>query len=46
MWYNFLFINCAGVEPSPLLLLQYIGLLHQPCMIDDDGFGAYIEMNK
>jgi hypothetical protein len=33
------------VEPSPLLLLPFIGLLYQPWMIDDDDCGAIIGMN-
>jgi hypothetical protein len=30
----------AGVEPSPLLLWLFIGLLHQPWMIDGGECGA------
>jgi hypothetical protein len=35
----------AGVEPSRLLLRSSIGLLHQPRIIDGDGFGAISGMS-
>jgi hypothetical protein len=40
------FICGAGVEPSPLLLRLFIGLLYQPLMIDGDDCGAVSGMNK
>jgi hypothetical protein len=41
------FIYRTGVEPSPLLLRSFIGLLYQPRMIDDDNdCGALSEMNE
>jgi hypothetical protein len=36
----------AGVEPSPLLLLPFTGLLYQPWMIDSDDCGAISGMNE
>jgi hypothetical protein len=44
----FLFFYGAGVEPSPLLLRPFNGLLYQPWIIDDDDddFGAVSEMNE
>jgi hypothetical protein len=36
----FLFIYWTGLEPSPLLLRLFIGLLYQPWMIDDGGGGG------
>jgi hypothetical protein len=36
---SLLFISGAGVEPSPLILRQFIGLLYQPWMIDADDCG-------
>jgi hypothetical protein len=42
----FVFICGAGVEPSPLLLRPFIGLLYQPWMIHDDDCGAIGEMNE
>jgi hypothetical protein len=42
----FLFIYGARVEPSPLLLQPFIGLLCQPWMIDDDDCGAIGTMNE
>jgi hypothetical protein len=35
----------AEVEPSPLLLRQFFGLLYQPRLIDRDEFGAFSGMN-
>jgi hypothetical protein len=38
----------AGVEPSPLVLRQFVGLLYQPWIIvddDDDDSGAIGGMN-
>jgi hypothetical protein len=40
-----LFICEAGVEPSPLLLQPFIGLLYQTWMIDGDDWVAISEMN-
>jgi hypothetical protein len=34
------------VEPSPLLLGPFTGLLYQPWMIDDDDCGAISGMNE
>jgi hypothetical protein len=36
----FLFIYGSRVEPNPLLLRPFIGLLYQPWMIDGDDCGA------
>jgi hypothetical protein len=36
----------AGVEPSPLLLRPFIGLLYQPWMVDGDDCGAVSGMNE
>jgi hypothetical protein len=36
----------AEVEPSPLLLRQFIGLFYQPWKIDGDDFGAIDGMNE
>jgi hypothetical protein len=36
----------AGVEPSPLLLRSFIGLLYQPWVIDGDDYGAISGMNE
>jgi hypothetical protein len=36
----------AGVEPSPLLLQSFIGLLHQPRDIDGDDSGIVTGMNE
>jgi hypothetical protein len=36
----------AGVEPSPLLLRPFIGLLYQPWMIDGDDCGAISVINE
>jgi hypothetical protein len=41
-----LFIYGSGVESNPLLLQSFIGLLYQPCMIDDDDCGAISAMNE
>jgi hypothetical protein len=41
-----LYIYGAGVEPSPLLLRPFIGLLHQPWMIDGDDCGVISGMNE
>jgi hypothetical protein len=43
--FYFLFTYEAGVEPSPLVLRQLIGLLYQPWMIDGDDCGAVGGMN-
>jgi hypothetical protein len=34
----------AGVEPSPLILQTFIGLLYHPWMIDGDDCGAVSRM--
>jgi hypothetical protein len=34
------------VEPSPLLLQQFISLLYQPWMTDGDDYGAVSGMNE
>jgi hypothetical protein len=39
-------IILAGVEPSPLVLRSFIGLLYQPWMIVGDDCGVINEMNK
>jgi hypothetical protein len=44
--FSFFFIYCAGVEPSPLLLWPFIGLLYQPWMIDGDDCVAVSGMNE
>jgi hypothetical protein len=36
---NSIFFYGAGVEPSPLLLRPFIGILNQPCKIDGDDCG-------
>jgi hypothetical protein len=41
---NISFIYWTAVEPSPLLARQFIGLLYQPLMTDDD-CGAIGGMN-
>jgi hypothetical protein len=41
----FLFIYGPGVEPSPLLLLPFIGLLIHPWMIDADDLRAISGMS-
>jgi hypothetical protein len=44
---RFLFQICgAGVEPSSLLLRQFIDLLYQPWMIDSDDCGSVRGMNE
>jgi hypothetical protein len=48
---NFPFLGClffffAGVEPSPLLLRPFTGLLYQPWMTDGDDCGAISGMNE
>jgi hypothetical protein len=45
-YYFYLFICGAGVEPSPLLLRLFIGLLYQPCTIDGDDCEAISGMNE
>jgi hypothetical protein len=42
----FLVIFGAIVEPDPLLLRPFIGLLYQPWMIDGDDCGAIGGMNE
>jgi hypothetical protein len=42
----FLFIYGAGMEPSPLFLRLFIGLLYQPWMIDGGGRGAVSGINE
>jgi hypothetical protein len=42
----YLSIDGAGVEPNPLLLQPFIGLLHQPWMTDDDYCGVIIGINE
>jgi hypothetical protein len=42
----FLFISGAGMEPSPLLLRQRLGLLYQPRMVDADDCGATCGINE
>jgi hypothetical protein len=42
----FSFINGAGLEPSPLLLQPFIGLLYQPSKIDGDDSGATSRPNE
>jgi hypothetical protein len=42
----YLFIAGTEVEPSPLLLRPFIGLLHQPWMVDADDYGAIGGMNE
>jgi hypothetical protein len=42
----FLFIYGAAVEPSPLLLQPFIGLLYQPWLIDGDDCGAIGGVNE
>jgi hypothetical protein len=42
----FQFICRAGLEPSPLLLRPFTGLLHQPWTIDHDDCGAVGGMNE
>jgi hypothetical protein len=46
IYYYFLFIYGARVEPSPILLQSFIGLLYQPWMIDGDDCGAIGGMIK
>jgi hypothetical protein len=41
----FKFIYGARVEQSPVLPLQFIGLLHQPWMIDGDDCVTFSGMN-
>jgi hypothetical protein len=41
----FYLYNWAVVEPGPLLLQPFIGLLHQPWVIDGDDCGAIGGMN-
>jgi hypothetical protein len=41
-----LLVYGAGVEPSPLLLWSFIGLLYQPLMIDGDDFGVNSGKNE
>jgi hypothetical protein len=41
-----LFICEAGVEPSPLLLRPFIGLLYQQWVIDGDDCGAVGGMDE
>jgi hypothetical protein len=43
---TFLFICGVGVEPSPLLLLPFIGLLYQPWRIDGDEYGEISIINE
>jgi hypothetical protein len=38
--YYFLFLFEGGVEPRPLLLRPFIGLLYQPWVTDGDDCGA------
>jgi hypothetical protein len=44
--FSLLYIHGAGVDPSPLLLRPFIGLLYQPWMIDRDDCGAISGMNE
>jgi hypothetical protein len=44
--HHHLFICVAGVEPSPLLLWSFIGLLYQPWMVDCDDCGAISGRNE
>jgi hypothetical protein len=44
--YNCLFMNTAGVEPSPLLLRLFVGLLYQPRMTYRSDGGAIGAMNE
>jgi hypothetical protein len=41
-----LFISCAAVEPSPLLLMPLSGLLYQPWMTNGNDCGAISGMNE
>jgi hypothetical protein len=41
----YLFIYGSGMEPCPLLLLLFIGLLYQPWIEDGDDCGAISEIN-
>jgi hypothetical protein len=36
----------AGAEPSPLLLLPFIGVLYKPWKIEGDDCGAITGMNE
>jgi hypothetical protein len=38
--------SVAQVEPNPLVLRPYVGLLYKPWMIGDDECGAIREMNE
>jgi hypothetical protein len=42
----FIFMYGAGVEPSPLLLQPFIGLLYQPWLIDGDDCRAISGINE
>jgi hypothetical protein len=47
IYYNdFSFIYGAGVQPSPLKLWQFIGLLYQSWMVDSDECGAIGGINE
>jgi hypothetical protein len=41
-----IFLFWAGVEPSPLLLKPFIGLLYQHWMVDGDNCAAVGGMNE
>jgi hypothetical protein len=43
---RFLYFSGAGVEPSPLLLWPFVGMLYQTWMIDGDDCGAVSGMNE
>jgi hypothetical protein len=44
--FSLFFIYGAGVEPSPLLLRPFVGILHQPWMIDGDDCGVISGVNQ
>jgi hypothetical protein len=46
--YLFIYLFRTGLEPNPLFLRSFIGLLHQPRLIDDDDddCGAISGMNE
>jgi hypothetical protein len=46
LFYPFMFISGAGVEPGPLLLRPFIASFYQPWMIDGDDCGAITGMNE
>jgi hypothetical protein len=46
MLVSFLFIYGTGVEPAPILLRSFIGVLYQPWMADGDDCGAISGMNE